>query len=132
MMSHFKFPASLSQTNGIAAVTAFNAESENPVYMADERHPHWKSILRGLEDGDPNVWELFDVAKGVMSRFNQVTDRVSYNGKDILWDGDPIHTVLTDQLKRALEDGNEDNYRALALFWEKLESNPNEHSREQA
>jgi hypothetical protein len=132
MVSEFAFPANLSYGHGIATVTAFNVNSNEPVYQADERHPHWESILQGLRDGDDNVWSLFDVAKGVMSRFHQVTERISFDGENILFDGDPIHSVLADQLRRAVEDGNSGNYTALAKFWEKLESNPTAHSREQA
>lgn len=131
-MTEFAFPASLSQGGNVATVTAFNVNAESPVFMADQNHPHWNEILEGLRSGDESVWELFDVAGGVMRRFQQVTDRVSWDGENILWDGDPIHNVLADQLQRAIQDGNSDNYTALAKFWEKLESNPNQHSREQA
>lgn len=133
MASEFSFPATLSSGHGVATVTAFNVNSaQNPVYQADERHPHWQGILDGLRHGDENVWSLFDVATGIMSRFQQVTERISYDGTNILFDGDPIHSVLASQLQRAIEDGNADNYTALAKFWEKLESNPTEHSRTQA
>lgn len=133
-MSYFKFPAVLNDNDGatLAVITAFNPTSDTPVYTADERHPHFASILEGLRTGDPRVWDLFDVASGVVSRFNSITDRVSYDGTNVLWDGDPVHSVLAEQLGRAIEDGNPENYTALAKFWEKLESNPNEHSRTQA
>lgn len=133
-MTNFKFPAVLNEGDAgtLAVVTAFNSESDTPVYTADEKHPHFRAILQGLEAGDPNVWRLFDVLTGVVSSFNAITDRVSYDGEQVLWDGDPVHSTLADQLVRAIEDGNPDNYTALAKFWEKLESNPNEHSRTQA
>lgn len=131
-MSYFKFPATLTQGNGPATVTAFNAASDSPVYSADDSHPHWDAIIEGLRSGDDGVWELFDVATGVLNQFKKVTDRVSWNGSEVLWDGDPIHTALADHLARAIAEGNVDNYTALAKFWEKLESNPEAHSREQA
>lgn len=130
-MNNFAFPASLTYTPTLSTLVAFNVDAENPVYVADSHHPHWDDILNGLYRGDPEVWSLFDVAKGVMDKFAQVTERVSYNGTDVLWDGDPIHSVLANQLLRALEDGDSQAYTALALFWEDLESNPSEHSREQ-
>lgn len=133
-MTEFKFPAVLNEGDAgtLAVVTAFNSESETPVYTADEKHPHFRAILQGLRAGDPGVWRLFDVVTGVVSAFNAITDRVSYDGEQVLWDGDPVHSTLADQLVRAIEDGNPDNYTALARFWEKLESNPNDHSRTQA
>lgn len=132
MTSEFAFPASLTETPTLSTVTAFNPNADEPVFVADSRHPNWTQILFGLRAGDDNVWDLFDVAGGVLRRFQQVTDRVSFDGTDVLFDGDPIHSVLADQLRRAIEDGDPENYTALAKFWEKLESNPNEHSREQA
>lgn len=133
-MSYFKFPAVLNDNDGatLAVVTAFNSASATPVYTADERHPHFARILEGLREGDPRVWEWFDVASGVINAFNVITDRVSYDGKNVLFDGDPVHSVLAEQLSRAIEYGDPENYKALALFWEKLESNPTEHSRVQA
>lgn len=131
-MSEFKFPVVLNEGDGKAVVTAFNANSASPVFIADEFHPHWDAIIKGLREGDDNVWSLFDVAEGVVSRFKEITDRVSWNGSEILWDGSPVHSVLTEQLSRAIREGDARNYTAVAKFWEKLESNPNEHSRAQA
>jgi hypothetical protein len=111
---------------------AFNAASDTPLYSADSSHPHYEAIVQGLRDGDPNVWGLFDVVGGAMHAFNQITDRVSWDGSQVLWDGDPVHTVLADQLARVIETGKTAHYTALAKFWEKLAANPSDHSREQA
>lgn len=124
-------PHFLSKGGAVDTITAFNPDSDRPVVTADSRHPHWSAILDGIARGDSNVFELFDVAGGVMSRFRQLTDRVSYDGTNILFDGDVVHSTLANQVQRALESG-EDDYAPLVKFWEKLESNPNEHSREQA
>lgn len=127
MIPHF-----LSEGGRVDTITVFNPNSDKPVLTADSNHPHWDDILFAVASGDESVYDLFDVAGGVMKRFQQVTDRVSWSGSEVLWDGDPVHSVLSDQLARAIQDGNVDNYEALAKFWEKLESNPNAHSREQA
>lgn len=94
-------------------------------------HPHFEQIVAGLDDDDRSVFELIDVGAGITRRFRQITDRISYDGSNILFDGDVIHSVLAEQLQRALESG-EQNYEAIAKFWEKLEGNPNEHSRTQS
>lgn len=131
-MTNFKFPATLVEGVGKSVVTAFDMGSADSVHIADSFHPHWNAIIRGLESGDPRVWELFDVATGVVNRFSAITDRVSWNGTDVLWDGDPVHSALAEHLSRVIQSGNEHGFTATAKFWEKLESNPNEHSREQA
>lgn len=128
------FPHKVLRNAARKTVTAFNVNApagHSPVYTASESHPSFEQVVEGLETGDPNVWALFDVAASVQARFRSITPRVSYNGRDILWDGDPVHSVLAEQLTRMLESG-QDGYEALAKFWEKLESNPNAHSRTQS
>lgn len=116
----------------VDTITVYDPNRPDALLTADSKHPHWNDILNGVRNNDESVFDLFDVAGGVMRRFQQVTDRVSWDGTNVLWDGDPVHSVLSEQLSRAIQDGNSDNYEALAKFWEKLESNPNAHSREQA
>lgn len=128
----FAFPVSLSGDGNRMVVTAYRPNHDDPIYIADQSHPSFNKILDGLAKGDESVWDLFDTSKVIMRQFNQITDRVSWNGSEVLFDGDPIHSVLSEQLARAITDGNEGNFIALAKFWEKLESNPNEHSRTQA
>lgn len=122
---------STSGADGVDVVVAFDERRDNPVLMADSKHPHFGAIKAGLAQGDESVLDLFDVGTGVERKFQQITDRVTFDGHDIRFDGDVIHNVLAEQLQRALESG-EDSYEPLAKFWEKLESNPNAHSREQA
>jgi len=131
-MSEFKFPAVLTEVDGFSTVTAFNANSIDPIHVADSHHPFWNEILQGLRDGDPTVWDRFDVAGGIMRTFKQITDRISWDGETVLWDGDPVHDVLANQLARAIKDNDSQTYTALAKFWEKLATNPDPHSREQA
>lgn len=108
------------------------APNHNPVILqADSFHPHWHQIEQGLRAGDHRVLDLFDVRAGMGRRLEMLSERVSYNGEDILFDGNVIHSVLADQIKRALESGEAD-WRPLVAFWEKLESNPQQHSKEQA
>lgn len=116
----------------VDTITVYAPDREAPLLTADSNHPHWDEILDAIRNDDESVYDLFDVATGVMRAFQQVTDRVSWDGTNVLFDGDPVHNVLAEQLGRAIEDGNSANYEALAKFWEKLESNPEPHSREQA
>lgn len=123
----------LTEQDGLGAtITAFNPEAEQPLVTANSAHPHFEDIVAGVKAGDPNVWGLFNVADGVMSKLRKVSDRVSWNGSEVLFDGDPIDSTLADQLARAIREGKTANYVALAAFWEKLESNPVQHSKEQA
>ena len=130
-MTEFAFPAVLTQGGSVDTLTAFNFESDKPVYTTNSRHPNWNAILDGLRTGDPTVWEKFNVAKGIMAHFEQVTDRISWDGENVLWDGDPFVKPVAEHLSRCIQDGDSENYTAFAKFVEKLETNPNDHSREQ-
>lgn len=115
---------------GVDTVVAFNPNNDTPVVEADSSHPHWSQIIKLLAAGDESVFELFDVAGGLILRLRSLSDRIDYDGTDILFDGDKVDTALADQIKRFLEQGVDD-YKPLVKFWEKVAMNPNEHSREQ-
>lgn len=103
----------------------------NGILQADSFHPHWQAIVDAVERGDESVYDLFNVKAGLGRRLESLSERVGYNGEDVTFDGVVIHSVLSEQIKRALESGEHD-YRPLVNFWEKLEANPNEHSKTQA
>lgn len=117
--------------NGITTLIAFDAEASEPVQTTTDRNPSFDEIKRRFDAGDRSGFDLFSTAAGVVSKFREITDRVSYDGKNILFDGDPEHDALANQILRALETGEQD-YEALAKFRHKLGENPNEHSRQQA
>lgn len=116
--------------NGVDTVVAFNPNNSTPVVEADSNHPHWQAIIDGLTAGDESVFDLFDVQGGVITRLQSLSDRVSFDGNDILFDGDPVDSSLASQIKRFLEQGVSD-YEPLVKFWEKIAANPDERSREQ-
>jgi hypothetical protein len=66
----------------------------------------------------------------VEKNFKAITDRVSVQGSTILFDGDPVDNALTKQIIRFLDEGVED-WKPLVAFMEKVQQNPEEHSREQ-
>lgn len=111
-------------------IVVFNPDLDPPIFEADSNHPHWQTILVGLEHNDPSIFELFDVQGGMVKRLKALSDRVEYDGTNILFDGDVINSALSDQILRFIKQGVGD-YAPLVRFWEKLASNPNEHSREQ-
>lgn len=129
--NQFAFPASLTETPELSTVTAYNVGAEAPLYTATSRHPNWTAIIFGLRAGDENVWSLFDVAGGVMQRLQQVSDRYSWDGSNVLFDGDVQEGPFAALLARAISEGNVANYTALAKFGEKVAQNPSDNSREQ-
>lgn len=115
---------------GVDNVVALDPENERPIFQADSSHPHWAAIKEGLTNNDPAVFELFDVAGGLVNRMKSLSDRISYDGTNILFDGDPQKGPLADHLARCLESGVSD-YAPVVKFWEKVAQNPDTRSREQ-
>jgi len=111
-------------------VVAFFPDRSAPLQQADSNHPHWSAIVTGLENGDESVYDLFDVQSGLVTRLTSLSERVSYDGRNILFDGDVQSGPLADHLMRCLEAGVDD-YLPVIKFWEKVAQNPDERSREQ-
>lgn len=131
-MNQFLFPTSHITGGPVQTVTAFRVGAEHPIYSTNSLHPNFEDILAGLRTGDDAVWDLFNVKDGVLNRFYQISDRYSWDGDQICFDGDPLHSTFSDLLARTLEQGDVRDYTAVARFGEKLATNPNEHSRDQA
>jgi hypothetical protein len=116
--------------NGIDNVVAVFPNESKPVQQADSSHPHWRAIVSGLQAGDPSVYSLFDVQGGLVTHLTSLSDRVSFDGSNILFDGDPQEGPLANHLLRCLEAGVQ-NYEPVVKFWEKVAQNPDDRSREQ-
>lgn len=101
------------------------------LYTASSDHPAYEEIRKGVLDGDVSVADKFDVGKVVSEKFARVSERVTLVGGVVMLDGDPIDNELSDQIVRFL-DGDEDDWKPLVAFLEKVAQNPEQHSREQA
>jgi hypothetical protein len=113
----------------VGNVVAFYPDREKSIQQADSKHPHWSTIIAGLHAGD-DVYELFDVQGGLVSRLTTLSDRVTFDGHHIRFDGDVQEGPLADHLMRCLENGTQD-YAPVVRFWEKCATNPDKNSREQ-
>jgi hypothetical protein len=98
--------------------------------VADSTHPNFEEILLRAEAGDPTAADLFDIALVAGSKFEKLTDRVSAASGRLFFDGDEVRGALATQVVRFLQDGVED-WKPLVNFFERVQDNPEEHSREQ-
>lgn len=120
----------LIRGGGVDNVVAYNPNSSAPLHQADSTHPNWQAILDGLMNNDESVFELFNPAAAVSTKMRVLSERVSFDGANIRFDGDAVTGPLADHLRRCIEAGNQD-YRPVVSFWEKVAANPDERSREQ-
>lgn len=101
--------------------------------IAHSSHANFEDIVRALalENADADeIEELFDLSVGIGRRFEKLTERVSVSNGQVYFDGDEVHSSLTEAILRFLDDG-EDNWGPLVKFFENVQANPNEHSRKQ-
>jgi hypothetical protein len=114
-------------SNGTTEVVTVLVDGD--LHPADSSHPNYQRILDAARAGDPDIIELFDVSRAVDARFKALSRRVSVSNGVIHLDGDPVHNTLTRQVLRFLEEGLD--FKPLVNFFERVQANPNEHSREQ-
>jgi hypothetical protein len=93
-------------------------------------HPKFKEIVELARADDLKVFHLFDVTKAAAAKFDKLSERVSVRHRRIYLDGDEIDSALSQQVVRFLDEGVED-WKPLVKFFEKVQTNTNEHSREQ-
>lgn len=98
--------------------------------VADETHPNFDEIVYRAELGDPTAIDLFDVALVAGSKFEKLTDRVSVAQGRLFFDTEEVKGALADQVVRFIKDGVDD-WKPLVNFFERVQNNPEEHSREQ-
>lgn len=129
-MSNISYHLIEGSAGAVDNVVALDPRRDNPLLQADSNHPHWAAILNGLRAGDWSVFDLFDVQGGLVKKLTSLSDRVSFDGENILFDGDVQSGPLADHLIRCLESGVQD-YGPVVKFWEKVSTNPDQRSREQ-
>ncbi|ASR76605.1 rIIB-like protein [Streptomyces phage Samisti12] len=118
---------SLIRNSGGEVITVF---ANGEMFSALDTHPNWAGIKAGAEADDPNVIDLFDIGRTAQIRFERLSERVTVRNGKVHWDNVPVHSALTEQVVRFIENGQED-FGPLVEFFEKVQTNENEHSREQ-
>ncbi|QGH76480.1 rIIB-like protein [Streptomyces phage Daubenski] len=118
---------SLINNNGSKNITVFY---QGEMYVATDSHRNWEAIEAGAQAGDPNVVNLFDIGAIAQARFERLSDRVTVKSGKVFFDSQPVHNALTEQVVRFIDAGQED-FGPLVAFFEKVQTNENDHSREQ-
>lgn len=95
-------------------------------------HPNFPQIVEALEANPQGeqVVDLFDIQRAVTTKFQRLTDRVVVENGEVLYDGDKVNDVLSQQIMRFVEEGVDD-WKPLVAFLENVQANPNANSREQ-
>ncbi|QNN98427.1 rIIB-like protein [Streptomyces phage LilMartin] len=124
-MSNLQY--SLISNSGGEVITVFY---DGEMLSATDAHPNWAGIKAGVMADDVNVMSLFDPGVTAQTRFDRLSDRVTVKSGKVFWDNQPVHNALTEQVIRFIKAGQED-FGPLVQFFEKVQTNENEHSRNQ-
>jgi len=118
----------LVKTDDEQIITVFAGGSP---LVATSTHPNFDEIVQAALDNDlEGIDQLFDVSYMVAQRFETLSERVSVANGRVYFDGDEVNNALTKQIVRFLDEDIMD-WVPLVNFFEKVQANPNEHSREQ-
>lgn len=115
----------LSSSDKGRAISVFE---DGQLFVADDSHANFEAILEAVTNGEPSA-HLFNIATTLTEKFEKLSDRVSVSGNNIYFDNEPVHSALAQQVLSFLREGHD--FRPLVRFWENLEQNQNEHSRNQ-
>lgn len=104
---------------------------DGDLYGADSTHANWQRILEKVINNDESgLADLFDASVAAAKRFDRLSERVAVKDGAIFFDNEPVNNALTQQVVRFLNEGVDD-FKPLVNFFEKVEQNPQNHSREQ-
>jgi hypothetical protein len=124
-----KFTYRITGEDDTATVTVI-FPGERP-RTATSAHPFFQQIVQKALADDESIRDMFNPATVVGTHFQRLGDRVTTVNGMIFYDGEPVDDSVTKQILRILEQGSPDDgdLEVLVKFYEKLQQNPNEHSR---
>lgn len=114
--------------DGQSNITVFDSSRTTP-FVADSSHPRFDEIVQKVLAGDVTALDLFDLSVVVSNKFEELSERVSVANGRVYFDGVEVNSSLTKQIIRFLNEDIED-WISLVNFFEKVETNPDSHSRE--
>ena len=122
-----------SENEGAGATVIFSDQTIQQISQDNANFGRVVQILTSTpvdEIDEVALLELLIPALGVGKSLNRLSERVAFDGANILFDGDVVNDAIADHILRIVkEGGNVDSYKALVAFMEKLYTNPSESSR---
>lgn len=103
---------------------------DGEMHVASSNHPQFNEIVRRAVADDDTVVDLFNATAAVQRKFAAITERVTFDGGSLYFDGDLIDDSAATLAVRFMREGHD--FGAVVAFIENVQQNPQEHSREQA
>jgi hypothetical protein len=121
--------ATFFQLVNTGTTRSITAVVDGQVYQADDTHPGFNAIVEAIQNNADVNADLFSPPRAVHKALSSVTDRISFDGLNLYFDGDKVDNSISRALVRGLQNG--EDVTPIALFMERLAQNPNRHSRTQ-
>lgn len=114
-----------------SAITVF-LPGRDPLHARSD-NPRFEAIVQALavegESDEQAIIGLFDPGIAAQAKFEPLSERISVRNGRLYIDGDEADSALAQQVLRFVKAG--EDFKPLVRFFEKLLTNPLEHSREQ-
>jgi hypothetical protein len=118
-----------TEDNGRESLVIHGEDISTSVPGSHPRFAELASYLRSHDEHDPqHVRRLLDTGGTIAAQVGPLSERVSWDGTSLRFDGDVINTGLSRHIVRMLRDGDH-NYRRWVAFLEHLAANPSRQSR---
>lgn len=116
---------SLTEDSRGQSISIFYSDGESETIP--ETHVSFKAIIEKLISGkatDESIRDLTGVLKTVAKKMSALSERVSVDGKEVYFDGDPLRGEIADLIKKMFEEGRALDFKPLVNFLEKAKTNP--------
>jgi hypothetical protein len=98
--------------------------------------PRFEAVKEYLENtpqdelDEAHLMRLLDAGTLALTGLTRLSERITFNGSQILFDGDVLASSITSHIVRMVRNGD-DSYQAFVRFLENLWTNPSVNSRDQ-
>lgn len=116
---------SLTEDNKGKSLAIFYGDGETDTIP--ESHVSFQSIINLLISGtasDLEIRELTRIMETITRKMSALSERVSVDGKEVYFDGDPLRGEISDLIKKMFEEGKALDFKPLVNFLEKAKTNP--------
>ena len=120
---------SLSETsNGRSLAIFYNNGDTDSIGEQHVQFDHVLDLLLSGKADDDTVRDLVNVKKTVDRKLSMLSERVSFDGETVYFDGDPLAGELSEVIVELASNGTEMDFRPLVNFLEKVSTNPDMRS----
>lgn len=120
----------ITNDKGESVLVFFEDGTSRTISDSHAKYQEIKDLLLNSEESDESVVrDLIDVAAKVGATLKSLSERVSFDGSNLFFDGDSLNNTIAAHIVRMVREGDQ-GYVGLVRFLEKISSNPSKNSRE--